>query len=272
MPAKEKTKDRYTVPAVEQAGRVLFCLAGSESLYMNLPEICNRLGIHKSKAFSILETLQKFGLVRKNSDGKGYALGTGLVTLSRKVLDDLSPPRIAEPMLKELAMKAGCTAVLGLISQEKIFIAAKQESEANFGVTVRIGHRLPLTYGAHGKAIAAFLPEDQLDRLLERQDLYFHGEPAVLDRVRLRKELAQCRRDGFAEDLGELNHGLNVITSPVLGPAGVPIGIIQIFVLFSAEGAHQLGPLVAKAGKELSRQLGANITRYPTIANLEEHT
>jgi DNA-binding IclR family transcriptional regulator len=261
MKGGKENPDRYMVPSVDQAARLLFCLAGSDSSYMNLPEICACLKIHKSKAFSILETLLKFGLVRRNDDGKGYALGTGLVSLSRKVLDDLSPLRLAEPLLRQLALKAGSTAVLGLINNERIFIAAKAEGEGNIGVTMRIGHNLPLTYGAHGKAIAAFLPDDDLDRLLEEKNLYFHGEPSKLDRRRLEEELARCRSTGFAEDLGEANRGLNVVAAPVLGPACIPIGIIEILVLFSADDAHQFGPLVAEAGKELSRQLGARLKK-----------
>ena len=85
---KKPDGERYLVPAVEQASRVLFCLAGSSSSQMSLLEICDRVGIHKSKAYSILQTLQKFGLVQRFSDRKGYALGPGLITLSRKVLDD----------------------------------------------------------------------------------------------------------------------------------------------------------------------------------------
>jgi len=256
---KKGSEERYLVPAVEQASRVLFCLAGTGASHMSLIEICAQVGIHKSKAFSILETLQRFGLVQRNTDGKGYALGPGLVSLSRKVLDDLSPPRLAEPILEELAGKAGSTAVLGLIADRDVFVAAKHEGEGNIGVTMRIGHRLPLTYGAHGKAIAAFLPKKERDLLLEGKDLYFHGDPAKLDRARLKKELAQCLRDGFAEDLGELNRGLHVVASPVLGPNRAPIGFIEIFVLFSTKAAHRFGPLVAEAGKTLSRQLGAEI-------------
>jgi DNA-binding IclR family transcriptional regulator len=217
------------------------------------------VGIHKSKAFSILETLQKSGLVRKNSDGKGYALGPGLISLARKVLDDLSPPRLAGPILEGLAKKTGSTAVLGLRSEKSVLVAGKHEGESNIGVTMRIGHRLPLTYGAHGKAIAAFLPEEELSLLLRGKALYFHGDPSKLDRPLLKEELARCRREGFAEDLGVVNQGFNVVAAPVLGPSGTPIGYIEIFVLFSAETAHKLGPLVAAAGKELSRQLGAGI-------------
>ena len=226
---------------------------------MSLIEICARVGLHKSKAFSILETLRRFGLVQKNPDGKGYALGPGLVSLSRKVLDDLSPPRLAQPILEELAGKADSTAVLGLIIDRSVFIAAKHEGEGNIGVTMRIGHRFPLTYGAHGKAIAAFLPKKECDLLLEGKDLYFHGDPAKLDRARLKRELVRCHREGFSEDLGELNRGLHVVASPVLGPNRAPIGFLEIFVLFSAKAAHRFGPLVAEAGRALSRQLGADV-------------
>jgi DNA-binding IclR family transcriptional regulator len=259
MAVKKMSDERYLVPAVEQASRVLFCLAGAGASHMSLTEICAQVGIHKSKAFSILETLQRFGLVQRNTDGKGYSLGPGLVSLSRKVLDNLSPPRLAQPILEELAGKAGSTAVLGLIVDRNVFVAAKHEGEGNMGVTMRIGNRMPLTYGAHGKAIAAFLPMKEQNRLLQGSNLHFHGDQARLDRTRLKKELTLCRRDGFAEDLGESNRGLNVVAAPVLGPDRVPIGFIEIFVLFSAEAAHRFGPLVAKAGKTLSRQLGAEV-------------
>jgi DNA-binding IclR family transcriptional regulator len=256
---KKGSEERYLVPAVEQASRVLFCLAGAGASHMSLIEICAQVGIHKSKAFSILETLQKFGLVQRNTDGKRYALGPSLVSLSRKVLDNLSPPRLARPILEELAGKAESTAVLGLIIDKSVFIAAKHEGQGDIGVTMRIGHRFPLTYGAHGKAIAAFLPKNERDLLLEGKDLYFHGDPAKLDRARLKNELAQCLRDGFAEDLGELNRGLHVVATPVLGPNRTPIGFIEILLLFSGKAAHRFGPLVAEAGKTLSRQLGAEI-------------
>jgi len=260
MTAKKKLSDeRYLVPAVEQASRILFCLSGTLSSHMSLIEICAQVGIHKSKAFSILETLLRFRLVQKNPNGKGYSLGPSLVSLSRKVLDDLNPARLAQPILEDLARKASSTAVLGLIVDKDVFVAAKHEGEGNIGVTMRIGHRLPLTYGAHGKAICAYLPKKERDDLLRVHDLFFYGDPAKLDRTRLRKELAQCRREGFAEDLGEVNPGLHVIATPVRGPNRTPVGYIEIFVLFSAKTAHRFGPLVAEAGKMLSRQLGAKV-------------
>jgi len=254
-----KTENRYLVPSVDQASRILFCLAGSKSSHMSLTEICAEVSIHKSKAFSLLHTLQQFNLIQRNVDGKGYSLGPSLITLSRKVLDNLSAPRLADPILEELARKTKSTAILGLIADQHVFVAAKQEGESDIGVTIRIGHRFPLTYGSHGKVIAAFLQPEEFDQLLQDHDLYFHGNPERFDRARLQKELVKCRRDGFALELGEMMKGINTVAAPVIGIDGAPIGYLVVIGVFTAKDARQFGPLVAEAGKALSQQLGAEV-------------
>jgi DNA-binding IclR family transcriptional regulator len=257
---KKKTgDDRYVVPAVEQASRVLFCLAGAESSHMSLNEICAEVGIYKSKAFSILHTLQKTGLAQRNIGGKGYSLGPGLITLSRRVLDNFNAPRQAEPILEELARKTGTTAALGLIAEKSVFVAAKREGSGPIVVTMRVGHRFPLTYGCHGKAIAAFLPDEDLQTLLQGRKLYFQGDPERYDRAKLMEDMEQCRRDWFAEDVEETAAGLNAVAAPVLGANSYPIGYIVVLGLASAEATHEAAPLVAEAGKRLSRQLGAEV-------------
>jgi DNA-binding IclR family transcriptional regulator len=253
----KKNNDRYVSPAVEQAARILFFLAEAQAPSLSLIEICVHLGLHKSKAFTILETLARFGLIRKNEEGKGYALGPSLITLSRKVLDDLSAPRLAEPLLEDLAAKAGTTAALGLIAGRSVFVAAKREGSGPVVVTMRLGHRLPLSYGCHGKAIAAFLPETELKELLQDKKLYFYGDPSRFDRGKVLKDIERCRRDGFAVDQEETAPGLNAVAAPVLGPTGRPIGYIVLLGLPSPKTARQFGTQVALAARDLSRQLGA---------------
>jgi DNA-binding IclR family transcriptional regulator len=254
---QNKYPQKYQVPAVEQACRIMFCLAGNRTTHMSLIEISEQVKIHKSKAYNILQTLQTFGLVRKNGDRKGYALGPALIALSRKALDDLDAPQLAKPVLEELALKLGCTATFGLIAGNKVFVVAKHEGRADVGVTIRIGHRFPLTYGSHGKAIAAFLPEVERELLLQEPTVYFHGPAKNFDRDRLQLELEQCRNQGFALDLGEMKPGLNSLAVPVFGPGAAPIGYIAMVGLFSEREARTFGPQVVAAGKNLSQQLGA---------------
>ena len=260
MPRTSKPSlQRYVVPAVDQASRILFSLASAESTHMSLIQIARDLDINKSKVFVILNTLQRFGLVQRDGTEKGYSLGPGLIGLSRRFLDNLSAPKLAEPILEELAKKTGGTAALGLIADKNVFVASKHEGGRVVAVTMRVGHRFPLTYGCHGKAIAAFLPENELEELLRDKNLHFHGSPDKFDRAKLELEMERCRKEWFAEDLEEMVPGLNAVAAPVLGPSEHPVGYIVALGLFSAEAARQCGPFVAEAGKALSRQLGAHV-------------
>lgn len=256
---KKDTDNKYVVPAVEQAIRVLLCLAGSKSSHMSLTEICEDVGIHKSKAFGILHTLHRFNLVQIRGRKKGYALGTGLIALSRKVLDGINVIAFADPILKDLSDKVKGTSALGIIDGDKVVVVSRYESNTNIGVAIRVGSKVPLTYGSHGKAIAAFMPREDLDALLLKKNLFFHGDPDKLDRNRLMKELEECRRTGYAIDIGEVTPGLNAASAPVIDISGKPIGYLLVLGLFSPEATLEYGPVIAEAGRDLSKQLGANL-------------
>jgi len=76
----EAVKNNYLVPAVDQAIRVLLCLSRNGNHSLSLTDICREVGIHRSKAYSILNTLQAYGLVKKNPNRQGYILGPGILT------------------------------------------------------------------------------------------------------------------------------------------------------------------------------------------------
>jgi len=250
------SKKTYQVPAVEQAIRVMFCLADSGNNPKSLTDICQEVSIHRSKAFSILNTLNDYGFVKKNPNRGGYVLGPGLLTVTGKMLDTLSLPRIAEPVLYDLAKMAKATVTLGVISDDKTYIVAEYLGAPGIGISSPIGYVTPITYGAHGKAIAAFLPKTELEELLNNKELYFYGRPEKFNKTRLQKELVQCRRNGFALELGDIQPGMNAIAAPILDRNGRPIGYVTIVGFFTEEEAVKLGPLAVDAVKTISKEAG----------------
>jgi DNA-binding IclR family transcriptional regulator len=246
----------YKVPAVEQAVHIMLYLADGGSEPKSLTDICQKVGIHRSKAYSILNTLNEFGFIKKNPNRKGYVLGPGLLTIAGKVLASISLPRLLEPILHELAKRAGATVALGVISDDETFVVSQYEGAPGIGISAPIGHVTPITYGAHGKAIAAFLPEEELEDLLKKRELFFYGSPEKFDRSRLLKELAQIRRDGFALELGDIVPGVNAVAAPILDQSGKPISYITIVGFFKKEEALRLGPLAVEAVKTISKETG----------------
>jgi DNA-binding IclR family transcriptional regulator len=254
--ANDISSRTYKVPAVEQAIRIMLCLVDSGNNPKSLTDICSEVSIHRSKAFSILNTLDEYGFVKKNPNRKGYALGPGLLTLTGKMLETLSLPRLAEPVLHDLAKKAGATVTLGVISDDKTYIVAEYLGAPGIGVSSPIGYMTPITYGAHGKAIAAFLPKAELEELFNKKELYFYGRPEKCNKTRLQRELVHCRRKGFALELGDIQQGMNAIAAPILDQNRYPIGYVTIVGFFTEEEALKLGPLAVDAVKIISKEAG----------------
>ena len=265
-PAKPRKKSVYksSVPAVEQASRVLLCLGENGRFNMKLTEICKEVGIHKSKGHSILNTLSQFGLVEKDPRTRTYSLGTALIFLSRHVLDHLSYPDIVAPFLEDLARETSGTALFGLINGEQVFVVAKHEGNQNVWFA-RLGHRFHITLGAHGKAIAAFLPEEEREKILARKRVYFYGlDISRLNMKQLREELDRCRELGYAQDVGEITPGVNFVSAPVFGLQDKIVGCIILIGTFPGDLVEQYGPKTADVARQISYKLGADVkTIYP---------
>ena len=252
-------KPEYTrlVPAVDQASRILLYLSRNASASANLTDICESVGIYKSKGYSILNTMEKFGFVLKDPMTKTYSLGLGLISLSRKVLDDLNDNKVVAPLLETLAGRTRSTALYRTLSDENIFVVAKHEEERRVSVTIRVGYRFHMTHGANGKAIVSFMEGDERERLLKQKKLFFHGDASKFDLTRLDAELARCRETGYAFDMGELNPGINVIASPVFDVHERIKGCMFIMGTFSESLVEEYGAVVAESARRFSSMLGS---------------
>ena len=233
----------------------MLALAQAQSGKMTLTEICKTVGIHKSKGYSILNTLQHFAFVHRSPD-KNYQLAPGLLFLSAKVLSTLDYREAVTPFLLRLSNQMNSTAFLGTISDGHVIVVARSEGIHNIGVTIRLGHRFPLAWGAHGKVIMAFLSKTEREERMAGLKPYFHGSPSDFEPERIEQELAQSRTKGFAVDIGEMQVGVNAVAAPVFGPGAKLVGSLAVVGTFPKEIAEQYGTDVAEAAGEFSRLIG----------------
>lgn len=244
------------VPALKQAARVLYYLAAVPSGEANLTQICRAVDIHLSKGHAILGTLRSAGLVVR-SQAKTYALGPGVLTLSRSVLDRTGLATAADPYLADLAALTGATALLGLITADHVFIVARREAPATLAVTIRVGHRYPLTWGAHGKAIVASVSPERRAEMLAAGPLLFYGGRAdqEVDTAALEAELEETRRRGFAVDIGGMQAGVSAVSVPLLNTGGEPAAVLILVGTFSADLLPEQGRSAVRTAQEMSARL-----------------
>jgi DNA-binding IclR family transcriptional regulator len=250
------------VPAVDQALKLLMHLANNAEIKLTLTEICDQLGIHKSKGYTLLNTLKQYDLIQRDDRTKTYCLGLGIVHLARNVLDNMEIREVAAPYLVELATESKCTAHLLTINGDVVYVVSAYEGSPDIGFTLRKGFHYPLTHGVHGRAIAAFLPDEESERLLTGESLHFYGKGKPVDLKRLRKDLKLARERGYAMDQGEQIPGITAISSPVFKKGGDIVGCILLLGVFPISGKTDFGVKVREAAKRVSEAFGADVSHY----------
>jgi DNA-binding IclR family transcriptional regulator len=130
-------------------------------------------------------------------------------------------------------------------------------------VTIRVGHGYPLTWGAHGRALVAFLPDPERDRVLAGERLSFWGEAdgSPAERAGVGKELEDVRRAGYAKDLGRVQAGIHAVAAPLFGAGAGPIGAVILVGTFPKAHADDFGRRTAVCAKELGALLGSTLER-----------
>jgi DNA-binding IclR family transcriptional regulator len=246
---EEESVYRPLVPALDQAVQILLCLQDNAGDKMTLTRICQSVGIHKSKGYSILTTLQRYGLVEKDPQAKTYRLGARLIPLARNVLDHLDFRAVAASFIEELAKETGQTVWFGLRKDESIFVVAKHEGGGHFWVTPGIGHTFNLHEGAHGKAILAFLSEAERKNILS----FRKGTASLI------RELASVKIQGFAQDIGQFSKGINAVAAPVFGPGHQVVGVVCLFGTFPEDKSEKFGRRIAATARQISERLGSQM-------------
>lgn len=151
-----------TTPAQAPAGsqtlsrglRVLEVLAQADGP-LGIPELCERLELHRSIVYRLLRTLEDHSLVVRDASGL-VRLAVGLAVLARSVEQDLRAA--VTPELSELANAWGMTAFLTVLNDDAVVTLASVEPRHTPGaVAQRPGSRHSLDLGGPGRAIRALM-------------------------------------------------------------------------------------------------------------------
>jgi DNA-binding IclR family transcriptional regulator len=194
---------------------------------MTLAEIAAATGWHKSSVHKILMTLGRFGFLDRDESTKRYTLGIELVRCGRTVLNNLQIHQSAKSFLIELANYSGETANLAVLRGNKIVIVDIAEASVELRVSPPIGVVDFLTAKSNGKAVLAWLPEEQVNEIIRTEGL---GNARNSDaNVKLyREELAIVRKQGYAIDNEEFQDGISAVSAPVFNSEKHVVGTLSI--------------------------------------------
>jgi DNA-binding IclR family transcriptional regulator len=245
------------VNTIKKAIDILDLLAGSPSL--SLAEIVRSLELPKSSVHGILETLCSEKLVEKEESTARYHLGVRLVELGNRASLGLDICRIAAPFLHGLNEKFDETVHLTVLDRDEVLYVDCIESKRRLRTYSVIGIRAPLYCTSVGKAILAFMKDEEIRRIAKQKGLARITSTTLDTEEKLFAEVARIRDSGYAVDDMEHEDHLRCVGAPIRNAKGEAFASLSLSgpaERNTKERIVEIAPSVMEAADEISRRLG----------------
>jgi len=246
-----------SVRAVARSLDILSCFSQSEPV-LSLTEIAGRVKMPKSTVHRLLATLESKRFIKRDEATGLYHLGLLFIEMAALVLQDLDLERWARPYLQRLCAECGETVDLAVLDGEQVIYLQVVESPQRVKLAAAMGQRLPAFCTASGKAFMAYLPDEQVNKILST-GLTRYTDNTRVSLADLRDELHRTRQQGFAISEQEYEKDINAVAAPILNDDGYPLMVIAIVgpsFRLSRERMMLLGQSIQATTEAITREVG----------------
>lgn len=179
-------------------------------------QLVRALGLPKSSLSQLLSNLVARGYLELDASTATYRPGEGLFALVRRASAAVPLRALVTPVLERLRDALNETAGFYIQHGDEIELVGAAASRHALVYIMNIGERAPLYAISPGKIVLAHMTPDELDGWLERTHLRRFTETTITSPAALRRELAEVRREGFANSNGEYSRGIRGIACAVM--------------------------------------------------------
>jgi DNA-binding IclR family transcriptional regulator len=257
---KGKNEDlgRYQVPNLERAIKILELLAHNRA-GLNIMEIATELGYPNNSVFRITATLLNAGYVRRDAETKRFSLSRRLLALGYASIHDANIIELAIDPMRRLRDATTESVILTTLMETEGVAMAQVSTTRTIRLVVDPGTRFELHCAAPGKAILAFLPKSESNKLIRRLPFTRFTERTITSVSGLEAELERVRESGHAVDLAECLPGVHCVAAPVFDETGYPIAAIHVTGpsdRLSKQAIEEVAAQVMKCTQQVSQKLG----------------
>ncbi len=249
---------RSRQPAVDRA-MDLFELLASSRAGLTLSELSRKLSLPKSTAHYLIHTLETRGYLQRTAEGR-HALGLRFAKLAAASTAEPDFCRLAKPILRQLAVRLDLTAALtALRGAEAVVIAIAPVAHVGGG-GVWIGRHVDLHSTAQGKALIAFLSDEELGEIFSGREFAPFTSKTILSLSALKANLAEVRACGYSLNDEEYFQGVRAAAAPVFDPLGVVVAAVSVrgsCKQIPSDRLPQLGHEMVAAARDLGMLLAA---------------
>lgn len=246
-----------TVKTVDRAARLLRSLAAHPDGAM-LSAVARETGLGKGTVHRLLSALIDAGLAFQDHETKHYRLGVGLALLGHAAhRQDFAA--LAKPFLLRLAEETHDT-IYASVREGGAAVCVTREIGA-FPIrtlSLDVGHLRPLGVGSGSLALFAFLPDQEVMSIIDKNAAWLARYPGH-SRKELLAKVADTRKRGFSFVEGKIVAGMNAMGVPILGADGRPVAALSLAAItdrVSGARVKHLARMLAREALELSAAMG----------------
>jgi IclR family pca regulon transcriptional regulator len=227
---------------------------------LGISDLARELDLTRSTTHRYVATLAALGYLDQDEPTRKYRLGPGVLDLGFSMLGSLGLREIAAPHLRRLTDSTGHTTNLAIRDDADVILVDRMRGRPgryhHLEFSLHVGSRIPAYCTATGKALLAFLPRPELDRLLNQIDFVQRAPRTLTSKTALLAELDHVRRTGVATNDEELESALRSIASPVRSRTGEVVAAVNVAIPRSpaamSELVTQLGPAVRATADKIA--------------------
>jgi len=212
---------------------IVDALAQAADEGLRLADVMRATGLNKTTAHRLLAGLVSTGLADQAAETGRFFVGIRLLGLAQAAKRRFRLAALIEPVLVRLSQQTQDT--LSLVARSGDEAVCLDSREGSFPIkvlTLHAGDRRPLGIGAGSLALLAFLPDDEVDRILQQQV----GQRAdfPFDDIQIRQMIEAARRQGYAYNDVHVFRGMETITHmagvgvPITASDGTPVAALHL--------------------------------------------
>ncbi len=260
------TEARPGFQVLERTFRILEVFTESRSEW-SASDISRALGLPVPTVHRILCALKRLGYVTQHDETRRFRLGVAALDLGlrARAVVDLRPVAIGP--LRRLANATGETVLLTVLSPERdrSVCIERLDGQRPLRLSIQPGRPHPLHAGASQKALLAFMPGAEAEKLIA-QPMQRFCCATITDPATLRREVAAISARGWASSHEETNVGVWDLAVPVLSDTDVvcAVGVAGPSARLSVNSVRRNVALLHAAATEIGRALGLTASPIAT--------
>jgi DNA-binding IclR family transcriptional regulator len=263
MPANRNADDPVTTArgGVKSADRVVQVLdfLANRSRPQRFIDIVDHLGLPKSSANALINTLVDSGLIARDMSGR-HRLGLRLLAYADAALRQFDLGVLARPAMEDLCERLQGVCNLGALHGHHVtYLQAVQGTESPIQITTRLGGRLPAHATAMGKVLVGELSPAQRDQWLAEHEFRKLTTRTIVSARQLKRAIDAYHRAGYATDDEESLPGVMCVAAGITDHRGATIAALSFTDLkprLLDRGIDKIAAEIMATAREISTELG----------------